>query len=85
MIDRDGHTIATATGRTREHPRSILKRNRYGGYDQDAYPLWTIVDVKGVIEVIEHRRMEPVFFVSDDPTLTKEASAAMTDRAGPLK
>jgi hypothetical protein len=36
------------------------------------YPSYEIITVKGVTEVIEHRRMEPIFYVTDDPAVLAE-------------
>lgn len=36
------------------------------------YPSYEIISVRGVTEVIEHRRIEPVFYVADDPAVLKE-------------
>ena len=33
------------------------------------YPSYEVVTVDGITEVVEHRRMEPVFYISDDPAL----------------
>lgn len=36
------------------------------------YPSYQEVVVRGTAELIEHRKMEPVFYVTDDPTVWKE-------------
>jgi len=36
------------------------------------YPSYEIITVKGVTEVIEHRRMEPIFYVTDNPAVLAE-------------
>lgn len=33
------------------------------------YPSYEIITVRGVTELIEHRNMEPIFYISDDPTV----------------
>jgi hypothetical protein len=35
------------------------------------YPMYQLVTVNGMSEVIEHRKMEPVFYISDDPEVRK--------------
>jgi hypothetical protein len=37
-----------------------------------AYPLYEIIAVGNTTEVIEHRRMEPTFYVTDDPSVLTE-------------
>lgn len=36
------------------------------------YPSYEIITVKGITEVIEHRRMEPIFYVTDNPAVLAE-------------
>lgn len=36
------------------------------------YPRYKVVTINGVTDVIELRRMEPVFYMTDDPTVWKE-------------
>ena len=50
-----------------EHPRSA----RTAG--PTLYPSFSIVYCNGVVDVVEHRRMEPIFYMSDDEGLQREA------------
>ena len=36
------------------------------------YPKYYAVTVNGVTDIIEHRKMEPIFYVTDDPEIWKE-------------
>jgi len=36
------------------------------------YPSYEIITVNGITEIIEHRYMEPIFYVTDDPTVWAE-------------
>jgi hypothetical protein len=36
------------------------------------YPVYTLTTVKGITEVIENRKMEPKFYISDNPAVLKE-------------
>lgn len=36
------------------------------------YPSYEITTVNGITEIIEHRRMEPIFYITDDPTVRAE-------------
>jgi len=36
------------------------------------YPKYLVVSVKGVTDVIEQRKMEPIFYMTDDPNVWKE-------------
>jgi len=33
------------------------------------YPMYEVVTIDGLTEIIEHRKMEPVFYVTDDPAV----------------
>jgi hypothetical protein len=36
------------------------------------YPAYEIITVNGITDVIEHRKMEPIFYITDDPAVWKE-------------
>jgi hypothetical protein len=36
------------------------------------YPAYEVITVKGITDVVEHRKMEPIFYVTDDPAIWKE-------------
>jgi hypothetical protein len=36
------------------------------------YPLYEVITVDGITEIIEHRKMEPIFYITDDPAIWKE-------------
>jgi len=38
----------------------------------DHYPNFNIVTIEGVVELIEHRHMAPIFYVSDDPEMKRD-------------
>lgn len=59
MTDREGRTIWRADGKTKCHTSLT------------SYPNYEVVVVNGVTEVVEHKRMEPEFYVTDDPTLRR--------------
>ena len=39
------------------------------------YPSYEAITVNGMTEIIEHRKMEPIFYVSDDTAVWKQYSA----------
>ena len=49
-----------------------------GGWDrpEEMYPLYEIETANGISEVIEHKRMEPVFYVSDDTEVRRRLGLA---------
>jgi hypothetical protein len=74
--DRNGQTLASVHGQSCWHPAMQNKKNKFGGFDSGVYPRYRYITVNGVAEVIEHRKMEPVFHVSDDAGLRRIAAAA---------
>lgn len=36
------------------------------------YPSYEIITVNGITEIIEHRQMEPIFYITDDPAVWAE-------------
>jgi hypothetical protein len=36
------------------------------------YPAYNVVTVNGITDIVERRRMEPVFYMTDDPAIWKE-------------
>ena len=36
------------------------------------YPAYELITVNGIIEIIEHRKMEPIFYITDDAAVWKE-------------
>lgn len=63
---------------------SVKKGKRYGGYIAPkelknpppgfpkGYPAYEIIIVDGIIDIVEHRQMEPIFYMTDDPAVWKE-------------
>ena len=33
------------------------------------YPVYEVITINGATEIVEHRRMEPIFYLTDDPAL----------------
>ena len=52
-------------------PAPFQLKHPPAGFPQ-GYPLYQPVTVDGITEMIEHRRMEPVFYVTDDPAPWKQ-------------
>jgi hypothetical protein len=73
LKQRNDHVIAEAKGKVRgDHPV-------YLGSNTDPlrqYPSYEIVTVNGISEAIEHRAMEPVFYITDDPAVLNRLGIA---------
>ena len=45
------------------------------------YPVFEIASVNNTVELIEHRRMEPIFYINDDPTVRAKLGVSSTAEA----
>ena len=54
-------------------PFHLTKRT---GAPASDYPSYGLITVNGISEVIEHRKMEPVFYISDDPAVREAIFAS---------
>jgi len=74
LLDKNGNTLAkvnTVTEGLEPYVSGNAKKNASGGYDQpsEMYPLYQVETANGITEVTEFKRMEPVFYISDDPQI----------------
>lgn len=70
LLDAKRHKLAEMDGFQRGLEPLKLKKPRLGFPPN--YPSYEIVTVNGVIEIIEHRQMEPIFYITDDPAVRAE-------------
>jgi hypothetical protein len=70
---RQGQTLnrVVATLRGRE-PHTL---EPYSGSGRIPYPEYELLTANGITEVIEHRRMEPIFYVNGDPEVRRKLGA----------
>jgi len=77
LKQRDGSVIAKAKGKERgDHPIYL------GPPTTDPlrqYPSYEVVTVNGISEAIEHRAMEPVFYIADDPAILNQLRIAASN------
>ena len=53
-----------------------LEKGSSEPYARLPYPRYEVLTANGVTEAIEHRRMEPLFYISDDPEVRRELGFA---------
>jgi len=76
-----GFVLQNAKGQTLEKVDGKVKcsdfqmRNPPQGFPP-GYPRYTEIVVNGTSEMIEHRKMEPMFYITDDPAVRKEYRTA---------
>jgi hypothetical protein len=49
----------------------IMLKNPPAGFPK-GYPSYEVITVNDVTDIIEHRKMEPIFYVTDDPAIWQE-------------
>jgi hypothetical protein len=65
MSTTRGEFISRVTGTLRDLKPSVLPGAHNG------YPSYEVISVNGIIEVVEHRAIEPIFYVTDDIDVRK--------------
>jgi hypothetical protein len=68
--DKKGKILTKVHGKTRGLGPNSLKHPPPGF--PPGYPAYEVITVNGITEIIEHRQMEPIFYVTDDPAVWKE-------------
>ena len=70
VLRNGGRIIARLNGKQRG-PGPLQLKNPPQGYPH-GYPSYEIITVNGITDIIEHRKMEPVFSITDDNAVWKE-------------
>ena len=70
LRDKDGQTVKKDNGKTRCGVPFQLKNPPQGF--RSGYPAYQAITVHGITEIIEHRKMEPIFYITDDTAIWKQ-------------
>ena len=70
LLDAKKQKLAEVNGTLRGLEPLRLK-NPHPGFPS-GYPTYEIVTINGLTEIIEHRQMESVFYIVDDPAVSAE-------------
>ena|ERR1017187_3175826 len=63
LKDRNGKTLTEIKGKEKcQYPKS-------------GYPAYDLIEANGITEVIERKKMEPVFYINDDPSVRQKLLA----------
>jgi hypothetical protein len=70
LWDKRGHKLAQKTiSYTPLEPVSLGPKTPAGGFDDRSYPLYEVLIDGGITELIEHRKFERFFYITDDPAI----------------
>jgi hypothetical protein len=53
------------------YPLEYASKNPPSGFPPH-YPIYEATTVNGITEIIEHRKMEPIFYITDDTNVWKQ-------------
>lgn len=70
LQDKKGQTRTKIKGKERGLEPLQLKHPPPGF--PPGYPAYEVVTLNGITEIIEHRKPEPIFYITDDPAVWKE-------------
>lgn len=73
-FDKKSHRTLQKVSLATENYPSVRTReldNPPEGFPK-SYPAYNVVTIDGVTDIIERRKMEPVFYMTDDPAVWKE-------------
>jgi hypothetical protein len=70
LYDAKRRKLATVSGTLRDTAPSTLKTPRPGF--PSGYPAYEVLSANGTTDVLEHRAMEPVFYLTDDAAIWAE-------------
>lgn len=73
LLDAKKRKLAEVNG-TQKGLEPLKLKNPRPGFPS-GYPSYEIVTVNGITEIIEHRQMEPIFYITDDPAVWAELGA----------
>ena len=60
--------------------RPLTLKNPPPGFPP-GYPSYSVITIDGLPDVVEHRAMEPVFYMTDDPAVREELAVPANNRS----
>ncbi|MFZ0678542.1 hypothetical protein [Candidatus Binatus sp.] len=74
------HKLAQVTAERQGATSLTEKTNENGGFDGNSYPLYEVMTANGIAELLEYKRMEPVFYISDDSEIRARLDLVSTSK-----
>jgi hypothetical protein len=73
LKDKNRRTLTNANGRLKGKVKDLHRPFCLGGGDNRyCHPVYEVITVKGITEIIEHREKGDVFYITDEPAVWKE-------------
>jgi hypothetical protein len=83
LHDKKNNVLGKVTGTLRgSSPVSVTVSSQSG---TPGYPSFEVIAVHGVTEVIEHKKMEPKFYLTDDPAVLRALLDAQPQPVNPVR
>lgn len=80
LRDKNGQVLGKEHGSmTCKEPLQVRGRSQDPSAD---YPAYEAITVNGITDIIEHKKMEPIFFVTDNPAVWKQYESFGCRQAG---
>jgi hypothetical protein len=70
LRDKKGQVLTKIKGKVKDSEPLYLKHPPPGF--PPGYPSYSVITVNGITDIIEHRKPEPMFYITDDPAVWKE-------------
>jgi hypothetical protein len=70
LLDGKGQILQKENGRSK--CSKAFQLNDRSTQSFSGYPAYQSISVHGITEIIEHKKMEPIFYVTDDPAVWKQ-------------
>jgi hypothetical protein len=70
LQDKKGRTLTKVDGKDKGLEPLQLKNPPQGF--PPGYPAYEVITVNGITDIVEHRKPEPIFYITDDPAVWKE-------------
>jgi hypothetical protein len=70
LLNAKNQKLAEVKG-TQTGLEPLMLKNPRPGFPS-GYPSYEIITANGITEIIEHRKMEPIFYITDDPAVWAE-------------
>ena len=64
-----GAALENVVAKLRGEPQTL---EPYSGSGRVPYPMYEVLTANGITEIIEHRRMQSVFYITDDPDIRRK-------------